>query len=546
MPELTVADLANTCLNLLLKGATGQQVHDQQILAGRVATAIPLVAEQVLAERRAAQITEVDTTVEVTRTDRQQVTEVQKEVIETIDTFREELANRAVELNKLSQEELNKLVGSVVGLQQREEQAQPGDALIRSQFVEEQWQSVQHRLEADVARQRDALSLVALDPARPGTIDLAQTEQMATCALDATYPSTVSELRAELREVDSQIEGLRAEQRNAWSWDRHESIAQLDHKSDQMTLDAQLAMSLLAQDVARQIEECRAALQAARQLAPDGTTTALRYEAALERLAPDFELPPPAEPAGRVSPWGRDLQRSVCTDEYLKSVNFHAQLRQENIWKVFELVADLKHDGVIGPDDPVGIGRAAFHLGTGSLSERTDAAHKLPSQLTIGLDHTKLADTQLAERFRLDNLVPAAEDLLRQSVRGWFGTTTVTDLYVNAVDALWETKGLGEAFRSAVEHIVRQPLDADRQVVLDQAYARFRDDALAALDRARAHNEDKLRDLRRHPPSGEQHARTLTCEDRENMRRVLEEYERCLLEEKKQEELRQAVAWRRG
>jgi hypothetical protein len=159
------------------------------------------------------------------------------------------------------------------------------------------------------------------------------------------------------------------------------------------------------------------------------------------------------------------------------------------------------------------------------------------------LEQAKLSEPGLAERFRVDNLVPAAEDVLRQSVRGWFGTTTVTDLYVNAVDSLWEKKGLGEAFRAAVQDLVRQPVDADRQATVDQAFTRFREDALAALERARAHNEDELRDLRRRPPTEEAHPRTLTVQDRENMRTVLDEYQRCL-EEQRLEDLRRSVAWR--
>ena len=65
---------------------------------------------------------------------------------------------------------------------------------------------------------------------------------------------------------------------------------------------------------------------------------------------------------------------------------------------------------------------------------------------------------------------------------------------MNAVDSLWEKKGLGEA-SPAVEHIVGQPQDADRRAVIEQAYERFRDDALAYLELARDHNENKLREM---------------------------------------------------
>jgi hypothetical protein len=528
VPELSATDLAQTCLNLLLKGAMGREVHDLQVLAGRVATAIPLVAEQVLAERRTAQIADAEVAADVTTVDRAEVTEVEQAVVETIDTFREELAARSHELGKLSPDDLAQAVAGLVEVHSREQLAEPGDGLARAQCVDEQWQSLQGRLQEDVARQRDALALLALDRARPGAADLT---------------SPAPDLAAELRDVDGRLEELRAEQRNEWNPDRHESIVELDHRGSQLAVDVQVAMVSLETDVARQLDECRGALEAARQLVPDGSTAALRYEVALERLAPGYQPPEPGEAPGRVSPWGRELERSVCNDAYLKTVDVHASLRQETVWKVLEVVADLKQSGLVAPEDPVGIARASFHLGSGSLAERTDAAHKLPGQLTIGLDQARLTDPGLAERFRLDNLVPAAEDVLRQSVRGWFGTTTVTDLYVNAVDSLWEKKGLGEAFRSAVQDLVRQPPDGDRQAALDQAYARFQEAALAALERARAHNEDELRDLRRRPPTEDPHPRTLTIEDRENMRVVLDEYQRCL-EEKRLEDLRQAVAWR--
>jgi hypothetical protein len=528
VPELSATDLAQTCLNLLLKGAMGQEVHDLQVLAGRVSTAIPLVAEQVLAERRTAQIADAEVAAGVTTIDRVEVAEVEQEVVETIDTFREEMAARSQELGKLSPDELAQVIGGLVEVQNREQLAEPGDGLARAQCVDEQWQSLQGRLGEDVAQQRDALALLALDPARPGAVDIA---------------GQAADLAAQLRDVDGRLEQLRAEQRNQWSPERHESIVELDHRGSQLAVDVQLAMVSLEKDVARQLDECRGALEAARQLVPDGSTAALRYEAALERLAPGYQPPAPAEPAGRVSPWGRDLERSVCNDAYLKTVDVHASLRQETVWKVLEVVADLKQSGVIAPEDPVGIARASFHLGSGSLAERTDAAHKLPGQLTIGLEQAKLADTGLAERFRLDSLVPAAEDVLKQSVRGWFGTTTVTDLYVNAVDSLWEKKGLGEAFRAAVQDLVREPVTTDRQAALDQAYTRFREDALAALERARAHNDDELRDLRKCPPTEDVHPRTLTVADRENMRLVLDEYQRCL-EEQRLEDLRRTVAWR--
>jgi hypothetical protein len=120
---------------------------------------------------------------------------------------------------------------------------------------------------------------------------------------------------------------------------------------------------------------------------------------------------------------------------------------------------------------------------------------------------------------------------------------------VNAVDSLWEKKGLGEAFRAAVEEIVRQPPGADRQTVLDQAYARFRDDALVYLELARDHNESKLREMDRlkvaQDAMRDEDSRTLTRQDRECMRQVMDEYQRRL-EERRQEEIREAVAWRRA
>ena len=155
------------------------------MLATRLAVAIPAVAEQLLAELTKDRVVEKDR-------DKEAVVEVkvQELTVETIDTFREDLADRAVYLNKLSQDELNTVTGSLVEVQRRAEMsntASPG----ASQFVDEQWQSLQARLEADVARQRDALSLVKMDSAAPVAVDFLKEQQALTQALDTDYPSTV-------------------------------------------------------------------------------------------------------------------------------------------------------------------------------------------------------------------------------------------------------------------------------------------------------------------------------------------------------------------
>lgn len=222
-------------------------------------------------------------------------------------------------------------------------------------------------------------------------------------------------------------------------------------------------------------------------------------------------------------------------------------MRLETICKVFELVCDLREANTVQQNDRVSFlaGGAAFQLDEGTAIDRTAAAHKLPGQLAIGVDPAvideRVRETQ--ERFRLDNLI-AEDQLLKDAVRGWFATTTVTPTYVNAADKLWEDKGLREAFRGAVESIVRQPADFDRQAAIEAAYARFRDDALAALDLASDHNEARLREVERRnaPPES---PRTMTQEDRESIRRVLEAYERNL-EQTRLEELLRNVAWDRA
>jgi hypothetical protein len=131
------------------------------------------------------------------------------------------------------------------------------------------------------------------------------------------------------------------------------------------------------------------------------------------------------------------------------------------------------------------------------------------------------------------------------AVRGWFATTTELPLHVNAVDSLWEGKGLREAFRGAIEYVVRQPQEADRQAVLGEAFRRFQEDALAALDLAREHNEGRLREMQRAEPSPARDPRTLTPDDRLQMRHVLDEYQQ-MLQEMDLEKLRTLIHGPRG
>lgn len=556
---------------------------------------------------------ESDHTAQVAAENKLQEPQIQQRALDTIDEFRQEIVSRAEYLGKLTQDELNGVILSLVKIQPIDE------SMVKSESLDDQWQSVQAQLESDVAQQVDALSQVARQVEgkwpqvaaedlatrlvdKAALIDLAGMERTVTESLRHGNPPTVTTLLDERRTVAEELDRQHSQQQARPSSKRHHAIQSLEHKQRELEFDSRLAIGLLQHDVAQQIEASRQALASDLQQLPENSTARKSGEAVLKIYSPAADTGPevraalvdfydavankhsyeragelldkvldahdsrlfeyvknfPKDPGGvivaalseeqdireraqreiqraldgetdqrvgRVSSWGREVKQSRPDLDYQQTVDYHAQMRLENMFKVFQLVADLKDRGLVSQNDPVRVpdGGASFQLGHGSVEDRTAAAHKLPAQISIGVDHSGLAG--MPER-RLDHLVPDQDDVLKLAVRGWFGTTTETPLCVNAVDSLWEEKGLREAFRGAIEYIVQQSEAANRQAVLKEAFERFKDDALTALTLASRHNED-----RRHATASaelRQDPRCLTPDDRDQMARVIAEYQRML------------------
>jgi hypothetical protein len=554
MPDLTATDVLKTTLDLMLKGARTEQSNDLEVFATRLSMAVSAAAEQLLAEQQAEKqvdVGEVDSNASDEVAEGTQTADIEQEArldnlcVATVNTFGNEIAERAEYLAKLDQNELNTLVAGLAAL--RAQQDNPEVSTL-SQQMDEQWRALREKLEGNVASQEAAIALVEQDRAVviAGTtgispLDLSTQQRALTAQMDASYPSSIAEMIVQLGGIEEDIRAKRAERSD---WDGYQALLELKEVQNQLLFDTNLVMKVIEHDVARSTEACRDALKSELERLAPGSTTTLRYEAALERL--EGEIDCESTSAARISPWNRAVHQSRHEAEYLASLEFHAQTRLETVCKVLELVCDLRDANTLQPNDRVSFlaGGAAFQLDEGSVIDRTAGAHKLPGQLTIGVDPAVLDERvrETQERFRLDNLI-TDDQLLKDAVRGWFGTTTVTPTYVNAADKLWEDKGLREAFRGAVELIVRQPDNFERDAAIAQAYERFRDDAFAALNLARDHNEARLRELERRnsPPES---PRVITQEDREAIRQVLEAYERTL-EQARLDELLKNVAWRR-
>jgi hypothetical protein len=556
MPDLSFSDVAATALQMLLNGLSKEPLQNPQLFATRFERSVCAAAEHLLDQAAATErMLDAD--------------EVRDRTLETVNEYRDEILSRATLFETLDQDQLNGVVTSLVqGLPVEAQRPEWREALDRDLTDRQDLlNETARRLAANAPDLRaDDLrsSLEANDAFR---LDKEAAERRVLQSLNSGYPATMAGLAAELARLNNDLAARRARPEE---FNLEESI-RLREQGQQMELDLHLAAGLLRQESAIALEATRQAAEALCQfqqgLAQKGIEPAIARDL-LERFAQRaderliaYVAQEPTDPRravlwslseepevreaarrhvdcalGRQDPWRGepDLQRSQPDLAYLHTVEFHGQNRLETVAKVFELVSALKESGAIRPDDAILTGGAQFQLGEGSLLDRTAAAHKLPGQILLGLAPEENGSPTPAidprPNVRLDDLVPRREDELRLAVRGWFATTTELPLHVNAVDSLWEGKGLREAFRGAVEYVVQQPREADRLAVLTEAYQRFREDALAALDFAREHNEAQLRALQRAEPSPAQDPRTLTPDDRLQMRQVLDEYQRMLQE----------------
>ena len=112
----------------------------------------------------------------------------------------------------------------------------------------------------------------------------------------------------------------------------------------------------------------------------------------------------------RKHPWSEDIRQGSIRNndtslQYTREVEFHAQMRLENIIKFFHVVIYLKHLGKINSGDSMTIsGGAQYHMGKGSTLDRTAAAHKLPCPIPNFLE---------AQSFGLMCLVTSSENCSR-------------------------------------------------------------------------------------------------------------------------------------
>jgi hypothetical protein len=168
------------------------------------------------------------------------------------------------------------------------------------------------------------------------------------------------------------------------------------------------------------------------------------------------------------------------------AVDLHAETRMRDIYTVLHLVGELRDQGRIAPDSPVTIAGAVYQLGKGSDLDDTNAAHRMPGQIYLGVDRDELVlkTADQREAYRLDSLL-AYDSELQTLARFEAAVTTILPRYVNNADSAWEAAGLRDALSAAIDQL----LDPKTTTTVTEAYETFRTNAAAALAAARIDNE---------------------------------------------------------
>ncbi|MFT8246875.1 hypothetical protein [Roseomonas sp. BN140053] len=151
--------------------------------------------------------------------------------------------------------------------------------------------------------------------------------------------------------------------------------------------------------------------------------------------------------AERVDPWrNADGLQRVAFPAGLEvgTPRGHAVLRYKDFRKVFAALYAMRRQGML-PLGAVAIRGAhnQFNEGRGTRADRTQGAHNLPRQLTIG--------GRTIEEWLRDG---GADPVMILSIVGTEGVAVVLPEAWNKADSLWEMKGLDEAFRAAAAEIV--------------------------------------------------------------------------------------------
>jgi hypothetical protein len=164
-------------------------------------------------------------------------------------------------------------------------------------------------------------------------------------------------------------------------------------------------------------------------------------------------------------------------DDPFRTPEARAAHRYELFRKMFCAIAVARRDGLIPAAVVTAAGaRNQFNEGRGSRSDRTEGAHSLPRQVRIG-------GRSVEEYLRAGGV----DEVFILNIIGAEGVNARLPEAWNKADSLWEMKGLAEAFRRAVETVVRWDPTGEPIHAFPVMWALFHSQAGAALADAIRH-----------------------------------------------------------
>lgn len=410
---------------------------------------------------------------------------VENKILNVVEQFSNEIANRAVEVNSLSQQEFNNFMSSV--------------AEHMNLSVEEVWKDGIQNLETQSENFQTSIREIAkqLETSKPNFVaEFLQNQyrnsdsfqiNIGQAQLDVLYQlgydehSEVTTLLTVLSNKENALELLR--NRNYPSVDaRYTAIDEPQAEVDRLKFDCFLSMALTQNQLQEKFDAAYQAIETDIQTLPSNSIAKRNIEQFITDIRNGIESPEMGKKQNRSRKTPtREVNGGKMTDslspEFTNTLAVHKTLRFEKILNALEAIHSLKEQQLVSKESDVEVKGAFFHPRRalrGNKVDNTEAAHHLPGQVYI-------------DGKRLDEHIKNLEDsdLLEATFQGQSGGTSVLDKLINDVDSKWERFGLTKAFEDSVKAILGSQLD--KEMALKEAFEQLQQDSIKALEKTSEH-----------------------------------------------------------